>query len=322
MKLSIIVPVYKVERYIQRCILSIINQKEIDQSLYEIIIINDGTPDNSMQIIRSCSKYTNNIVILEQENSGVSEARNNGLKIAKGQYVWFVDSDDWISEDSINILSPYFDKSPDIIQIQYQSVWENDNKNISNISIKEYLYLETDNYGFVLKNFERKLPIPAQFMIYNREFLLNHNLFFKKGIYHEDCEFKPRALYFCRTFMSIPSSLYFYLKRETGSITSCYSLKHGHDMLQVIDSLNQFSYKNNINLSSYICMFFNTVLKNYENLNNSEKKLLEKEFYDRPYIINYLIGSDNQKYRAEGFFFKYLPKLAFIIVKLRNKMCI
>lgn len=92
MILSIIIPVYNVEKYIKKCLLSCINQKNVSKEEYEIIIVNDGTKDNSMQIIKetidSLSPDLNNIAVISQKNMGLSEARNTGLRHANGDYVW------------------------------------------------------------------------------------------------------------------------------------------------------------------------------------------------------------------------------------------
>ena len=94
--LSIIIPVYNVEKYIHRCLTSCCKQSDASLDEYEIIIINDGTPDNSMDVVYNIAKKYSNIVIFNQKNKGLSAARNQGLEIAKGEYVQFLDSDDWL----------------------------------------------------------------------------------------------------------------------------------------------------------------------------------------------------------------------------------
>ena len=87
MKLSIIIPVYNVERYIERCLESVVCQQDVDTSLYEVIVVNDGTPDKSMEIVEKYSNVYSNISIISQSNQGLSAARNNGMKVAKGEYI-------------------------------------------------------------------------------------------------------------------------------------------------------------------------------------------------------------------------------------------
>ncbi len=100
MQLSIIIPVYKVEKYIRDTLQSIYRQ-QYDENLFEVIVINDGTPDDSMRIVAEFTNKHANLHIINQKNQGLSCARNAGLKIAQGEYVWFVDSDDTVTEESI-----------------------------------------------------------------------------------------------------------------------------------------------------------------------------------------------------------------------------
>nr|MCR4662874.1 glycosyltransferase [Endomicrobiaceae bacterium] len=100
-KVSVIVPVYNVEQYLRQCLDSIINQTFKD---FECICVNDGSTDNSLTILQEYSKKDNRIKIINQKNSGSSVSRNNGIKQALGQYVSFVDADDWITDNYLEIL--------------------------------------------------------------------------------------------------------------------------------------------------------------------------------------------------------------------------
>ena len=119
MKLSIVVPVYNVEQYVRKCILSIINQENDLFREIEVIIVNDGTKYKSVEQIRDLVDKYNNITLVNQQNQGLSVARNNGMNKASGDYVWFVDSDDWISSDALKVLLPYLDGKNDIVSFAY-----------------------------------------------------------------------------------------------------------------------------------------------------------------------------------------------------------
>ena len=110
MYLSIIIPIYKVEKYIRYTLDSIYNQNANEKS-FEVICVNDGTPDNSMNIVEEFKILYNNLHIINQKNEGLSCARNAGLKIAKGDYIWFVDSDDTLEVQSISkVIRKHSDK--------------------------------------------------------------------------------------------------------------------------------------------------------------------------------------------------------------------
>jgi glycosyltransferase involved in cell wall biosynthesis len=102
-KLSIVIPIYNVEKYLAKCIESVLNQ-DIPTDEYEIILINDGSTDSSLQIAEKFVQMHPYIRLISQENQGLSAARNRGLDESKGEYVWFIDSDDWIQTDILKQL--------------------------------------------------------------------------------------------------------------------------------------------------------------------------------------------------------------------------
>lgn len=120
MKLSVIIPVYNVEKYITKCIKSILLHRTND---IEIILVNDGSTDNSLALATSLLQGEDNVKIITQKNQGLSEARNTGFKDSIGEYVWFVDSDDSITEDAFNTILSQLN-GPDIIAIGYNIVNE------------------------------------------------------------------------------------------------------------------------------------------------------------------------------------------------------
>lgn len=132
MLLSIIIPVYNLENYIGRCLESCIDQSCVE-TMYEIICVDDGSKDNSAQIIKKYSEHNNRIKYIHKENGGVSSARNLGLTKASGEYVWFVDGDDWIRKDSIraigNIVASISEK-PDSVLFDSKIVYEYENQQI------------------------------------------------------------------------------------------------------------------------------------------------------------------------------------------------
>ena len=162
MKLSIIVPMYNVEKYIQRCLSSIINNKGFLENC-ELIVVNDGTKDNSESIARKIIEGLPNTQIIVQENQGLSAARNIGLSRAIGEYVWFIDSDDWIEPDAIKSLMNEIDKEYDVIQFGYNNVY-------SGGQIEQVFRTPTiDSGGRVLESMT--WPMAVQFSLYRREFL-------------------------------------------------------------------------------------------------------------------------------------------------------
>lgn len=238
MKLSIVVPVYNVEQYVRKCILSIIEQ---DDNLFddiELIIVNDGTKDKSVEQIQDLINKYDNIFLVNQENEGLSVARNNGMALAKGDYVWFIDSDDWIASDALKILMPYLDNYNDIVTINYFVVKEHEQypMKIHYNEVKTMSGKDSFRKNCVFGTM-------AQRGIYRKIFMSNNNLSFKPGIYSQDDELCLRASYFAEIVTFLPYPLYYFL-RTTGenhkSIMNSGKPKYGFDYITVTKSLSRF----------------------------------------------------------------------------------
>ena len=203
-KVSVIVPVYNVENYLEKCLDSLVNQtlKEI-----EIIVVNDGSPDNSQKIIDKYSKKYKNIKSYIKENGGLSDARNYGIKKAIGEYLAFIDSDDYIDK---NMLEKMYQKakqnSLDIVVCNSVNVYEDG----SSIEIKSNLNYSHNN----IKNYLISAPMACT-RIYKKE--LYNNIQFKKGIYYEDLELTPKLVKYTHKIGFLDEGLYYYYQRS-GSI--------------------------------------------------------------------------------------------------------
>jgi len=305
---------YKVERYIEKCLLSCISQ-DIPYSEYEIICINDGSPDASAEIAGEIAKQNNNIRIINQENQGLSVARNTGLKNAKGEYVWFVDSDDWIEENCLGRIISKLSNNLDILQLQYRHVWLNP------YATKEFkpVLIEGVKTGIEVM-IDGGLPVPAPFCIYRRDFLLKNDLHFVKGIYHEDSEFKPRAVYLAKRITSDIEVSYNYYQRSSGSIMSSFSVKRATDILFVNDNLYNFSL--NIDKKCIyifyrmIGMNINTLLYGYRELTSKDKKAVRLMLKNNTLSFKCMMYSKKMKYIVEGVFFRININLGFMLHKL------
>lgn len=189
-QLSIIIPVYNVERYIRPCFESIFKQG-LNENDYEVIIVNDGTKDSSMEMIEDIISQHNNITIINQENQGLSVARNNGIKVAKGDYILMPDSDDLLIEYSLKpLLETAIESQADLIVADFLRM---DDKEINHY--KEYIpqnytisQKETTGYELYMEDI-----IPNECYVwrtlYKREFILSNNLTFVPGIYFQDVPF-------------------------------------------------------------------------------------------------------------------------------------
>lgn len=236
-ELSIIIPVYNVQDYLSRCLDSCI-QQDISPDDYEIIIVNDGSTDNSLNIAQRYSKKFNNIAIVTQVNKGLSSARNTGLEAANGKYVWFIDSDDWIETNIVkNLLSIVSLNRLDVLCFNLRLVDENNATTPYHISIPEKFDIYSGE-EFITKI---KVAPAAWAAIFRREFLLENQLLFYEGILHEDMEFTPRAYSLARRISVVSIAVYNYFQRSGSIMKSANFHKKSKDLLIVAESLYSFA---------------------------------------------------------------------------------
>ena len=223
-KLSIIVPVYGVEKYIDKCLNSLVKQslKEI-----EVIVVNDGTKDNSQKIVdKYVKKYPDKIKSYIKENGGQGSARNYGLKKATGEYIGYVDSDDFVEKDMYKKLyNKAKENNYDIVVCGNYNVSEDyQNKNIDAF---------INNYNTDLENiFFGKMAVWNK--IYKRDILIKNKLEFKEKVWYEDLAFTLKAIMNSNTFAFIDEPLYDYLIRE-GSTMNNSNVKRN---LEILDAFN------------------------------------------------------------------------------------
>lgn len=235
--LSIIVPVYKVERYIGKCLSSILSQR-VNSDLYEIVVVNDGTPDNSMSIAEQVLRGHTNVVIVNQENGGLSVARNTGLSAASGKYVWFVDSDDWLEEGALAKVSKIaIQDKYDILVTLLQTCSEADGT-VRRWNYNKYL-ARTETTGWQYFINEGRIA-PTQQFVFKKKFLNENNLTFLPGVLHEDGQFGFRAFYLAKDVYLLNDICYNYLLRKGGSIMSTIRMKNLYDLWSNYQTLIDF----------------------------------------------------------------------------------
>lgn len=219
MKISVIVPVYNVEKYIDKCLDNLVNQTLKD---IEIIVVNDGSPDNSQDIINAYQKkYPRMIKSFIKPNGGLSDARNYGIKKAQGEYIAFLDSDDYIEIDAYEkMYKKAKEKDFDIVVCNLYYVY-NDKK------IKAFSNVKKDIYD--KKNIKKAMidiyPV-AWNKLYKRE-LFKHKVFFKKGVWFEDVEFFYRIIPYIKSIGVVSEHFINYVQRQ-GAITKTFDNRLYH----------------------------------------------------------------------------------------------
>lgn len=237
--ISIIVPVYNVEKYIDGCINSILKQTLDD---YELILVNDGSTDNSGNKCVEWSKKDNRIKVIHQDNQGLSEARNSGLKIASGDYITFIDSDDTIAPVYLETLYNNAQKyDAEVSVCNYRLVWEKEENANQNPGVEAAIEMSgRDASGQIVKE-NKRFMITAWGKLYHKS--LTPLLFYPKGRTHEDEFVTYKVLYQAKNVAVTMAPLYFYLQRGTGIMGTDYKLKRLDKVVALEEALHFFEEK-------------------------------------------------------------------------------
>lgn len=233
--LSIIIPVYNVERYIDKC-LSSIYCEESEGLPFEVIVVNDETPDNSMAIVEEYTKKYNNLYVLHQKNQRQGVARNTGLGVARGEYVWFVDSDDWIKPSSIKTLICRIAQHKEIDVFVVPAIWkyEDSARNWIDIEVYETFTMTGREYQ------ERGFQMAAWQFVVKCSLLIDNHILFEPVILHEDGLWGFEVMYLAQKVMVMAQPLYCYRQRREGSVMHNIKIQSGYDIIKVHKLLMKF----------------------------------------------------------------------------------
>jgi len=283
--------------------LNSIFSQNIDSSLYEVIVVNDGTLDNSMQIVDKFVLKYNNLFVINQENQGLSMARNNGKKIAKGKYIWFVDSDDWIEQNSIQEIFSIIEKNDvDVISMLANRIEEISGK-IKKDAFSRFLAGKLICSGKEYL-FDEGHESPSQLFVFKRKFLEDNNLNFMYGIKHEDNEFGIRCLYLANKVYMFNNHTYNYLLRNSGSIMSSFGVGNVKSIIKIIESLIRFeSCIDEKEIVRYRSLVAGTIVGFSQLIKKSRFPLEKSEYHElsevlKKYIDKYILYHIKSKHFA------------------------
>lgn len=282
MKFSIIVPIYNVEIWLDDCLKSIATQKYND---YEVLLIDDGSTDNSGIIARKYTELYSNFFYYKKDNGGLSDARNYGIMRAKGEYLIFVDSDDTLQEKCLQELNDVITKYSNIDVIEYNA------NIIYNCVSKKFNCIYSSSNGpmsglnYMKMNISKKCIIaPAWLKCVNRSFLLENKLFFKIGRIHEDELWTPQLYLKSQSIIYIDKLLYNYRIREN----SIMQKKDKSNSIETIkrNCLELYDIYNNLCIpKKEIRVLYDYLARQYMRRWSIDKKFKKREKDDFIFIL-------------------------------------
>ena len=277
---SVVIPVYNVERYLEECVESVLKQSFQD---YEIILVDDGSTDTSGTLCDSLKKSDNRICVIHRENGGLSAARNTGLKAAQGEYVYFLDSDDWIKEDTLEKLIStakaekadvvffdafvfFTDCEPDPNVYKYERSKKYETKSGQEMLID---LLATDEY---------RTAVPL--MLFRRAYLIDNGLWFREGILHED-ELFTYLVYNANGTVAHCHEEFYARRLRAASIMTASSMLNRYDsMYQIYFELSDMYKRGELSGKAaqlYLARIARSVIAKYKKLDDKSKQDREQQ---------------------------------------------
>ena len=323
MDLSIIVPIYNVEKYVRACIESIYRQG-LDEDRFEVILVNDGTKDKSMEVIADIIQQHKNITVINQENQGLSMARNNGMAIAKGEYLLMPDSDDLLIENSVEpLLEKALETKADMVVADFVEMNDEGIKQHDHFQILQ----GNDKPVFAVKTGEELLfeRVVVWRTLYRKDFISDNHISFYPGITFEDnpftlkCYIKAKLCIRANWFLNI-----YRIGNATISSPLMFNKKKAHDLSIAIREAWKLNYMEGLSplikkkLNDALYMIFKTflykiiyIIPSYNN-KVTFLNILRNEVPD-------LRFTNGIKQKTHTLLFKFFPHLYIIVLTIVKK---
>lgn len=303
-KFSVVIPIFNASAYLRECVDSVLRQT---YDKYEIILVNDGSTDDSFEICKEYEAANRNIQAYTKRNEGLSATRNYGLSVCQGDYIVFLDSDDYIESESLQKFNAVIEKTGADIVTSYAYHVDTDGKQHKSRPFLADAESPMSGTEFFKKSlYQNNLRACAPFYITSKKLIDKYNLRFQGGLYHEDELWTPKLLFFAEKVVDLPFYFYNYRLSNTQSITRDPSkkMKRAQDRMQIACELSDFFSTHT--QKQYDC-FQDNIAAQYMyavydgNLINTEKKV------DRFFPLKH---AKTRTYIVKGLIFAASPRLA------------
>jgi glycosyltransferase involved in cell wall biosynthesis len=320
-KVSVIIPVYNVEKYLHRCIDSVLNQSLQD---FEIILVNDGSTDSSPEICDEYAQKDERISVIHKKNARVAAARNDGIKAAKGEFISLIDSDDWIEPTMLEeMYSTATQFNCDFVMCDFTKKGKGIEYTVSQ-PISEGFYnrerIEKELFKCLImfENIEFPPTISNWTCLFNREFLINKELYYDEDIHYcEDSIFGSKVMYNANKFYYLKGKYFYNYFYNPNSTTSKYNPKKWESYLKINERLEEYFKNNDFDFSYQLkinMLYF--ALNMMSEIGRSNESFLEKRRYCKKVITNKRVRTIFKDFR--------MPDVSFglkIVINLIKYRC-
>lgn len=312
-KISVVIPVYNVAKYLDVCIKSVINQTYKD---LEIILVDDGSTDNSGKMCDEYKEKDERIIVIHKQNGGLSSARNEGIKIATGKYLTFIDSDDYITNDMIEEL--YLSLTNTNSDVSICKITKNENKLDCEINNETLIFNSHDAIKEIL--LDRLFTTSASAKLYKKE--LFNNIMYPAGMLYEDYATTYKLFHLSDKISYTSSNKYYYRYNDEGITKSKFTNKQ-LDYFKVSKEILNFTKDNYCDLvkyvnkrtASYAISFYRFMCMGTK-YNKDTSKFIINEL--KPNLLKYIFSNEKIAKKIYGILMCIMPKLLYNIENIRK----
>lgn len=288
--ISVIIPVYNVEDYLRECVDSVINQTYKN---LEIILVDDGSTDSSGKICDDYAEKDERIAVIHQKNGGLSAARNAGLDKSSGEYIYFLDSDDYVADNTFETLLSIAEKdNSDIVFFDAVSFADTPDFTVKQNYVRKNKYKTDKGYDvFSAMCNNKEFHSAVYLMLFKSDFIVNNKLNFTPGLLHEDMIFTYQALCFAKVVSQCDKPLYYRRYRKNSIMTSSKTQKHFESCIDVCKINTKFTYDTfeegiPFECRQYLSRCAFNVFNVYEKLSKADCKACRSNLKDfKQYVI-------------------------------------
>lgn len=326
--ISIIVPIYNVEKYIVRCVDSIINQTYVNT---EIILVDDGSPDKCGSICDEYQRRDHRVIVIHKPNGGLSDARNYGINVASGKYITFIDSDDWVTNDYLEKLyNLLIDQKADISICNHQRVYSIDSNIIKEKKITIYEFTNIEALNYLTDSSLYIQMIVSWGKLYKTE--LFKYVMFPVGKIHEDEFTTYKLYYFSKKIVYTNEPLLYYLQRNDSIMGRGFNIKSRLHKIEAFEERIKFYEHENLldlALKTYRTLFilYYSISENIQLIENYEERKIFAATY-REFMIRLMKSNQPASFRlyytscnlTPNFMKRIFRKLTNLAISIKKRL--